>query len=182
MKITTTHSFLARFAILLAAALTAAASVLAADSTNPFIGHWALTIPGGGAGWLGVTEAQAKLSVSLLWGGGSVLLPVPDVKVLGEALALTRRSGGGQRSAAATNVTTETITARIDGDILKLTTVKSRSDQPEFDKAGFSGKRTPLLPPAPKLPKVKFGATIKLFNGRKIIDDQPILGCTGGAL
>ncbi|MBI2946913.1 MAG: DUF1080 domain-containing protein [Verrucomicrobia bacterium] len=144
--------------------LFAARVVLAADSPNPFLGHWALTIPGGAAGWLGVTESQGKLSASLLWGGGSVL-PLADAKVVGHTLVLTRQSGGGRRNASGAAATTETITAKIDGDKLKLTTVKSRPNQPEFDKAEFTGKRTPPLPPAPDLSKVKFGTPIKLFNG-----------------
>ena len=49
-----------------------AGTALAAESANPYVGHWALTIPGGGAGWLGVTESDGKLAASILWGGGSV--------------------------------------------------------------------------------------------------------------
>ena len=39
---------------------------------DDFVGHWALTIPSGAAGWLGVEEVDGKLNASLLWGGGSV--------------------------------------------------------------------------------------------------------------
>ena len=72
-----------------------AGTALAAESANPYVGHWALTIPGGGAGWLGVTENNGKLAGSILWGGGSVL-PVNDVKVVGDQLVVTRLSGKGQ--------------------------------------------------------------------------------------
>jgi hypothetical protein len=147
--------------------LIAARLVGAAESSNPFLGHWALTIPGGAAGWLGVTESQGKLSASLLWGGGSVL-PVTDVKIAGDTLVLTRQSSSGARGAPGAVTTTETLTAKIDGDNLKLTTVKSRPNQPEFDKADFTGKRTPPLPPAPDLATVKFGMPIKLFNGQNL--------------
>ena len=54
---------------LLATVALAAASCVAAE--NPFIGSFALTLPGGGAGWLGVSEKDGKLQGSLLWGGGS---------------------------------------------------------------------------------------------------------------
>ena len=47
---------------------------------NPFLGRWALTIPGGGAGWLGVTEEGGQLKGSILRGGGSVV-PVTRTKV-----------------------------------------------------------------------------------------------------
>ena len=157
----------ARLALLGGAMLWIAGSVFAASTSNPFVGHWALTIPGGGAGWLGVAESEGKLSASLLWGGGSVL-PVQTVKVNGGVLVLTRQSGGQRRNADGAAVTTETITAKLDGDTLKLTTVKHRPNQPEFDKADFTGKRTPPLPPAPNLSKIRFGQAIKVFNGQNL--------------
>src|SRR6266446_2137521 len=58
-------------------AFLVAASAMAAEN-NPFIGNWALTIPGGGAGWLGVTRENGYYDASILWGGGSVL-PVASV-------------------------------------------------------------------------------------------------------
>jgi hypothetical protein len=65
-------------------------------------------------------------------------------------------------------VTTETITAKVNGDDMALTTVKSRPNKPEFGKADFTGKRTPPLPPAPDLSKLKFGPPISLFNGKDL--------------
>ena len=46
---------------------------VSASAANPSLGRWALTIPGGGAGWLGVEEKDGQLSSSVLWGGGSVV-------------------------------------------------------------------------------------------------------------
>lgn len=137
-----------------------ATSVRAADSTNPYLGSWALTLPNGAAGWLGVTEKDGNLAGSILWGGGSVL-PVTSIKVEGDALVITRVQKG-----KAGAVTTETITGKADGDEMKLTTVKSQPDKPEFGKAEFTGKRTPPPPAAPDLSKVKFGEPIVLFNGK----------------
>jgi len=137
------------------------AGIALAVPSSPFIGHWALTIPGGGAGWLGETESNGKLAASILWGGGSVV-PVDGVKVVGERLVVTRLIGRGR------NRVTETITATRDGDNLRLSTVKSRPDGSTFDKAEFTGKRTPRLPPAPDLAKVKFGEPIRLFNGKDL--------------
>lgn len=136
--------------------------VQAADSTNRFIGGWALTLPDGAAGWLGVTDKDGKLEGSILWGGGSVL-PVDSIKVDGDTLVITRVQKG--RSGAAT---TETITAKADGDEMKLTTVKSRPGREEFGKAEFTGKRTPPPGPAPDFSKVKFGEPIVLFNGKDL--------------
>ena len=59
---------------LIALALSSA-SLVAAD--NPFIGRFALNLPGGGAGWLGVEEKDGQLSSSVLWGGGSVVASGP---------------------------------------------------------------------------------------------------------
>jgi len=93
-------------------------------AANPFVGEWALSIPSGAAGWLGVVEKDGKLSASILWGGGSVL-PVEAVKMDGDTLVLTRlHQNRGQNAAgknAVMSVATETITAKIDGDTLKLT-------------------------------------------------------------
>jgi hypothetical protein len=47
------------------------AGVTVASAENPYIGRWALTIPGGGAGWLGIEEKDGALQGSILWGGGS---------------------------------------------------------------------------------------------------------------
>ncbi len=70
--------YLAALALLLFSGLAVAAD-------NPFLGRWALTIPGGGAGWLGIEEKDGALKGSILWGGGSVL-PVQTVKADGNTL------------------------------------------------------------------------------------------------
>jgi hypothetical protein len=153
--------YLSTVGVLSTAVILLSGTAGAAETANPYIGHWALTIPGGGAGWLGVTENNGKLAASILWGGGSVL-PVKEVKLAGDQLVVTRVNGNARRRV------TETITATRDGDNLKLTTVKSRPDGSTFDKAEFTGKRTPPLPPAPDLAKVKFGEPISLFNGHDL--------------
>ena len=38
-----------------------AAHARSADDIAPFLGRWALTIPGGGAGWLGDTQAGEEI-------------------------------------------------------------------------------------------------------------------------
>ena len=150
-----------RFGLLATTLFLLTGAAMAAESANPYVGHWALTIPGGGAGWLGVTETGGKLAGSILWGGGSVL-PVESVKLVGDQLVVVRTSG------KAKDRVTETITATRDGDDLKLTTVKTRPNGATFGKAEFTGKRTPPLPPAPDLAKVKFGPPIELFNGQNL--------------
>lgn len=135
-----------------------------ANAENSFIGRWALTIPGGGAGWLGVEEKDGKLSSSVLWGGGSVV-PTTATKVEGDKLIVTR-----EKKDKAGKVTTETITATIHGETgLKLTTVKTNPAGKQMGQpAEFEGKRIADLPPKPDLSKVKFGDPINLFNGKDL--------------
>lgn len=131
---------------------------------NPFIGRWALTIPGGGAGWLGVESKDGALSSSVLWGGGSVL-PTASTKVEGDTLIVTREQKNKEGKLAAI----ETITAKAEGKVLKLTTSKKNAEGKEIGKAAdFTGKRIPDVPAAPDLSKVKYGAPIQLLNGKDL--------------
>ncbi len=131
---------------------------------NPFIGRWALTIPGGGAGWLGVESKDGALSSSVLWGGGSVL-PTASTKVEGDTLIVTREQKNKEGKLAAI----ETITAKAEGKVLKLSTSKKNAEGKEIGKAQeFTGKRIADVPPAPDLSKVKYGAPIQLLNGKDL--------------
>jgi hypothetical protein len=150
-------------------ALTAAlGSALAADS--PFLGGWELTIPGGAAGWLGVEEVKGHLQASLLWGGGSVV-PLESAKVDNGQLVLMRKQTTQRkdRNGKVTEmIAFETITATVDGDAMKLTSFKPRETGPGRDRAEFTGRREPPMPPAPDLSQVKFGELITLFNGKDL--------------
>jgi len=145
----------------------AAALVPAFAADNPFIGRWALTIPGGGAGWLGVEEKGGKLEGSVLWGGGSVL-PVNGVCVEGDKLIVTRIQQPKGKDGKPGKKVTETITATRDGDCLKLITVKCAEGGKESGRAELTGKLIAPLPPAPDLTKVKFGEPVCLFNGKDL--------------
>src|SRR6185436_7227931 len=125
------------------------------SAENPFVGRWALTIPGGGAGWLGVTEEGGQLKGSILWGGGSVV-PVTSTKVEGDTLVITRVDESRLKDAdgkSALKKTTETITAKATGDTLRLTTATNEADGKVHGQANFTGKRIPPVPPAPDLAK-----------------------------
>ena len=128
----------------------------AADAARPFLGNWDLTLPGGGAGWLEVIEKDGRLQANILWGGGSVV-PVEGVKVENDQLVLTRDPTSNP----------ETITAQAKGDSLNLT-INSAGDDGKNVQRDFTGKRTPPLPPAPDLSKVKFGEPIVLFDGKDL--------------
>jgi hypothetical protein len=157
------------------------AGPVAAEDAKPFMGSWALTIPGGGAGWLGVTESGEVLKASILWGGGSVL-PVNEARVVGDTLVLTRgsrASNAGSDKAKPAEV--ETIRANVSGDAMSLTTERDRGDGKVFGKAAFTGKRIPPLPPKPDLANVRFGDPIKLLSddsldGWKLIEPSAVNG------
>ena len=136
-------------------------AISVAHAADPLVGRWALTLPGGGAGWLGLEQADGTLKASLLWGGGSVL-PVPNAKEEGQKVTLTRTNK------SKTGEITETITGTVAGDEMKLTTVKTGPDGKEMSHADFVGHRIPPVPPAPDLAKVKFGAPIELFDGKDL--------------
>lgn len=144
-----------------AAVFSLGAVLNAAD--NPFVGRWALTIPGGGAGWLGVEEKDGVLSSSILWGGGSVV-PTTSTQVEGAKLFVRREQKNKEGK-----VTTETIIATADGSALKLTTSKKNAEGKEVGKpAEFAGKRIADIPAKPDLAKVKFGDPIQLMNGKDL--------------
>ena len=134
------------------------------EAAKPFVGRWALTIPGGGAGWLGIEQqACGALKGSLLWGGGSVL-PVAETKVENGALVVVRKHNVKKDGKDVQN--TETITAKLDGDKLALATRTVNPDGKEIGKAEFTGKKIADLPPKPDLSKVKFGRPIPLLSDK----------------
>jgi hypothetical protein len=164
----------------LAAALTlcVTSTLSAAEaccSACPYAGRWALTLPGGGAGWLGVEpQPDGSLKGSILWGGGSVV-PVAETKVVDGALVVVRKHNRKKDGKDVQH--TETLTAKRDGDTLALTTRTVNEEGKEVGKGDFTGKKIPALPPRPDLSKVKFGAPIPLLNGKdmtgwKVMNDK----------
>lgn len=141
--------------------LSLSASLNAAD--NPFIGRWALTIPGGGAGWLGVEEKDGALTSSVLWGGGSVV-PTTSTNADGGALIVTRENKNKEGK-----ITIETLVFKADGDALTGTTSKKNAEGKEVSKpAEFTGKRIADIPAKPDLSKVKYGEPVQLLNGKDL--------------
>ena len=152
-----------------AVVLLLAASVSAAD--NPYVGNWALSLPNGGAGWLGVTQEKNYLDASLLWGGGSVV-PLDSAFLYDGAFAFTRVRDVQRKDDTGKVVRTQRFTdayfARMDGDELVVTALRPRDNGTGVDKEEFTGKRIPSVPPAPDLTKVKFGEPIQLLNGKDL--------------
>jgi hypothetical protein len=157
---------IARLAMILS--VLSAAPIFAAD--NPFIGEWALTIPGRAAGWLGVRDTGTGLEASMLWGWGSVE-PVASAKLEGGHLVITRnhtaeRTGTDGKKTKVTLV--ETISATVQGDAIKLASTKPHDNGQGEDKAEFDGRRQPPVPPAPDLSKVRFAQPSNLLNGKDL--------------
>ena len=148
-----------------------AVTALAGPNSDPFLGRWALTIPGGGPGWLQVTKEKSYYDASILWGGGSVV-PVSSVCFEGDVMWLTRVRQVQRKDAAGKVIRTqqiaEAILARVEGDTLSLTQISPHEDGESMTRAEFSGKRIPDVPPAPDLTKVQFGPPIELFNGKDL--------------
>jgi hypothetical protein len=146
--------------------LSVLAAPAAAADANPFVGNWALTIPNGAAGWIGVTETNGALSASILWEGGGVNR-VTSARVEGDTLILTRGGGGrGGKTGKAQSV--EIIRAKLDGDQMSLTTERDNGSGKTNPQTKFTGKRIPPLPAKPDLAKVKVGQPITLFNGKNL--------------
>ncbi len=153
--------------ILCAALMMVSLGAMAAEDATPFLGRWALTIPGGGAGWLGVTQERGYLDAHILWGGGSVL-PCDSAYVEGGKLYVTRNHEIERKDAEGKvvrkQVFTETIVATVDGDQMKLEQFDPSRSGNGVRASTFEGNRIPDLPEKPNLKKVKFGKPIQLLQ------------------
>jgi hypothetical protein len=155
---------------LLLASLCALTFPRRAAAENAFLGNWALTLPGGQPGWLGVESSSAGIKAQMLWVAGSVF-PLDSARLEDGKLVLTRihETDSKTPEGKATKIKlTEIITATLEGHSLKLVTVAPKADGKGESRAEFSGQRLPPMPPAPDLSKVKFGEPIGLFNGANL--------------
>lgn len=146
--------FARHLCIYLLTAILALCTLALRAAENPFVGRWALTLPEGRAGWLGVEQRGDGLAASVLWGGGSVL-PASDVSAAGDMLKLRMPSGKSFREITATRA----------GDDLKLTVANTKPDGSLTKPEAFTGRRIADVPPAPDLSKVVFGPPINLLAG-----------------
>jgi hypothetical protein len=152
-------------------ALSSGLRAAAAPANDPFFGRWALTLPGGGAGWLEVKKESGWLDGSVLWGGGSVL-PVSSVAIADGVLTITRVKEVERKDAAGKVVRkqqfTETLTAKLVAGELRGTREVPRVNGTGSERSEFTGKRIPALPARPNLATVKFGEPIALFSGKDL--------------
>jgi len=157
----------------------------AVDSAKPFLGRWALFLPGG-AGWLGVQQMDGYLDASLLWYGGSVE-PVTSVYMEGEKLVVSR-TRNFVRATDAAGAKPRTHTAAIlyrfslYGDVLVGEMVNPEKDGSSTIMR-FTGKKIPDLPAVPDLSKLVYGKPVKLLNGKdltgwKLLEENKVSGWT----
>ena len=144
----------------------------AGEAQNPYLGSWQLTLPDGSAGWLGVQEKDGKLSASMMWSAGSVE-PTAGAKIEGGQLVITRmrsveRTIPGTGGKKARTSLMETLNGTVQGDTIQISGIRQAEEGGIMRKLEFSGKRTPPMPPAPDLSKVKYGQEIRLFNGKDL--------------
>ncbi len=153
------------------------------DNVEPFLGNWALTIPGGGAGHLKVWQEEGYLDADILWGGGSVV-PVSficmheDTLIIQRTQNIQRRSKDPVRTEIMGNPMdtndegqyvfnqqlTNTIIAKVDGDKMDLDLLSPARNSKKVNRAEFSGERIPPLPSAPDLSEVEYGEKINLIE------------------
>lgn len=148
-----------------------ALAVLPANADVPFLGGWALTPAGGGAGWLDVFEAEGELRGALLWYGGS---PEEQTRVFvdGDTLYCLRMREDEIKDAAGTVVRKQPhpilLTATLTGDTLAGSVTEPSIDGKTSSTQVFTGTRALPMPAAPDLRKVRFGKAISLFNGKNL--------------
>jgi hypothetical protein len=133
------------------------------EADNPFVGAWALMLPHGQTGWLGVETNGKGIDAQMLWASGSVF-KLEGASLVGDNLVLMRLHDA--KGKPGKNKLMETITLSRDGDSLKLVSVTPKADG--VDRFEFTGQRLPPMPPAPDLSKVKFGDAVPLFDGNSL--------------
>ena len=155
-------------------ALTAGSGTAAAQDARPFVGRWALTIPGGGAGWLGITEDQGFLDGAILWGGGSVV-PVdsvftnhdnPNMVFVTRQFTVERKNNEGE--VIRRQNFTEMLIGNVQGDTIAMTRIRPRPDGTGLDTDQFSGQRIPPHPPAPDLSQLQYGPPVSLIQANSL--------------
>jgi Domain of Unknown Function (DUF1080) len=143
----------------------------AAVPPDNYFGRWALTLSGDRAGWLEIKAEKGWYDGSLLWVGGSVT-PLASVAIVDGELTVTRLREITRKGPAGIVVrqqqATETLSGRLDGDLLKLTRTSINNAGTAIEREELTGRRIPELPPAPDLKVIKFGDPIVLFNGRDL--------------
>ena len=156
-----------RISVLLMVFFLAAFSINAQDVKKEFFGMWTLEIEDGSVGWLGVNDSKGFLDAELLWQGGSVM-PVSNVYFCDDHTLVVTMTGNVKRNDERTHTTTRTFIFERTGNRLTGTMMNPARDGMNVTKRKFTGWRLADPGPAPDLSKIKYGAPVKLFNGKDL--------------
>jgi len=140
----------------------------AQEEAEPFMGRWALHLPGG-AGWLHVHQNDGFLDAELLWYGGSVL-PVSGIHINDGTLTVTRQSTVVRKkdengNVVRSHILTSRLEIRRDEEELRGVAIFPDRDAIGETSIKFTGTWIPDLPPTPDMSAIAYGEPIELFNG-----------------
>jgi hypothetical protein len=153
--------------VLLVVFFLAAFSAKAQDVKKEFYGMWTLEIEDGSVGWLGVNDSKGFLDADLLWQGGSVV-PVSSVFFCDDHTLVVTMTNSVKRDEERSFTVARTYIFERTGNKLTGTLINPARDGMNITKRKFIGWRLSDPGPAPDLSKVKYGAPIKLFNGKDL--------------
>jgi len=141
-----------------------------ADAASPYVANWALIIPGGNAGWLGVNRQQdGSLKASMLWGGGSPF-KLTNIKVREDKLVMSRVKKNWKTKKNITEIFEAVIAGpfiKIERKILDHTGTITKHDK-------FNGKRIAMHQPAPNLSTLEFGEPLDLIKKDELTGWKPL--------
>ena len=135
---------------------------------DPMIGSWAFVLPDGGPAWLDIRRYQGKRQAALLWSVGSARM-VSDLRVESNRISFVRnlkwQPGGDKNKLRRVN---DPFRGELRDGKLVLAVTQTKIGSKENEVFEIVGKRMPRMPARPDLSKVRFGPSIKLFNGKDL--------------
>lgn len=140
-------------------------------STQPetFVGHWAMTMNDGSSGWLSIhkTDGQWK---GELWRVGQPKA-ITKMTCADGRLDFTRQCRIGVPEYEGGPPTGPRVPCRFSSsvvdDAIRVQMISANGARPE-PPVIHHGRKMPPMPPKPDLNKVRFGAPVRLFNGRSL--------------
>jgi hypothetical protein len=157
-------------AVLLIALYSGLSSQSSAQSAEPYLGMWALTLDyeNSNAGWLEVRQEKDYLDADLLWRAGSVL-PVEFTLETGGFLLLTQGHDVVKRTEGKPDRTLHPLQwyeiRKTGEDRIEGTAYFPNRNGVGVETVSFTGKRIPPLGEAPNIKKSMFGDPVELFDG-----------------
>ena len=149
------------YAFLALGCLSAAADVKSAPG-EAFVGHWALKMNNGDAGWMPIERVDGDWSAQL-WTVGRPKA-VNDIAYDDGKLTFVRQCMIGEPEFVGGPPTGGPVAcdfvATVDGDTIRIVMTG-----PNGVTQTHTGKRLPPMPPKPDLAAIRFGTPVTLFNG-----------------